>query len=44
MAAIPLGPPAQAVEAGLLTEFMVCLAVVALLAVLTAVLRVLRGR
>jgi uncharacterized membrane protein YozB (DUF420 family) len=44
MAAIPLGPPVEAIEAGLLTEFTATFAVVALLALLTAVLRLLRGR
>jgi uncharacterized membrane protein YozB (DUF420 family) len=44
LALIPIGPPVEAIEAGLLTEFTVGFAVVSLFAILTAVLRLLRGR
>lgn len=44
IALIPLGPSLPAIEAGLLTEFTVAFVVVSVFALVTAVLRLLRGR
>ncbi len=41
---VTLAPSTEAIEAGLLTEFMAALAIVGIFSILTFVLRTLRGR
>jgi hypothetical protein len=44
LASIPLGPPVEAIEAGIVTELSVGLLLCGLFAILTFVLRTFRGR